>query len=148
MSQQFLAHAFIVGIGADETINVGAYAACVVDSIRVVTAGEIKRHRGTNGRTMAAQKNDEHLQMEITFKPVATTTKADARAKAIIPKFGTTFALSSLSTWLYAGVDYLNSTWVLIDESSVQIDAADPSAITCTLSHFLDNQTLMSTPVA
>lgn len=144
----FNGHAFITGISTGgQTVQIGGYAACFIDSVPMQHMADLTEHKGASGNVGALQWNNERLEMTITFRPASTASIEAAEAKAIIIPKGATVALSGFKQVKRNGVDVLNGDWINVGDATLTLNVSERADVTLQIRNYLDQQTLLKTQV-
>lgn len=148
MSGVFHGHAFIHGVAANSsTVSIGGYAAVFIDSVPVQHSATFTEHIGADGKTGALQWENEYLELSLTFRPAASTTVADADAKAILIPKGATVTLSGFRPVKLNNADILNGDWINTGDATLTLNASGAGEVSLVVRNYLDKQTALKTAV-
>jgi hypothetical protein len=137
----------IIGISSSgATVTVGGYAAVEMDQLPIQHTANFVEQFGANGEPTTLHWMNEHLIINVTFRPTAATIAAVGDKAILLPK-GSVASLSGFKPVKYNGVDILNADWILTGDATLTLNSNNSCDIQLELRNYLANQTSLKTAV-
>jgi len=144
MTPIFNGFAFIQGVGTACTVTVSGYAAVFMDSAPISHRAKLDEHVGTDGNFCALVHSQQYLELSLSFRPASSSVVPDDGA--VILSKGSKVTLSGFKPVKLtygtppAATDILNTDWLLVGDTTITLNAADPAVVDLTIRNYLDKQ--------